>query len=380
MKFTEFLKGKGAKSSIFMGIFYAVCMLGIFLPGYTAIPGNIDQLPIAIVNEDTGEVGAQIAENLKGQLPFEEIKTNISNKAALEDLEDNELALVIHIPEAFSANLQNGDVSSSIDFTVNEASATVVASTMNQVVSQINTQLSTQFSQQTAEGILMNLNVPKEQAQEMAEKIDNSYVGNIVTINDIPDGMHNNMLPMFLTMALYVGAMIAAMQLVGAFKANRGKATKTRLFVYVQVTAVIIGILAGLISAAIAFGINDVSGEMFIQIWGQQILNYWVSFNFTATVIFLFGEAGMLLNIPVLLFQTIANGATISRDLMYVPYEWASYISPMYYSVQAYFANIFGSTSVSPFLMGLTLVGIVAMLINIVIVWIFHKPLQVDKA
>lgn len=380
MKFTEFLKGKGAKSSIFMGIFYAVCMLGIFLPGYTAIPGNIDQLPIAIVNEDTGEVGAQIAENLKGQLPFEEIKTNISNKAALEDLEDNELALVIHIPEAFSANLQNGDVSSSIDFTVNEASATVVASTMNQVVSQINTQLSTQFSQQTAEGILMNLNVPKEQAQEMAEKIDNSYVGNIVTINDIPDGMHNNMLPMFLTMALYVGAMIAAMQLVGAFKANRGKATKTRLFVYVQVTAVIIGILAGLISAAIAFGINDVSGEMFIQIWGQQILNYWVSFNFTATVIFLFGEAGMLLNIPVLLFQTIANGATLSRDLMYAPYEWASYISPMYYSVQAYFANIFGSTSVSPYLIGLTLVGIVAMLINIVIVWIFHKPLQVDKA
>ncbi|HEY4623815.1 MAG TPA: ABC transporter permease, partial [Solibacillus sp.] len=348
--------------------------------GYTSIPGNMDQLPIAIVNEDTGEVGAQIAESLKGQLPFEEIKTNISNKAALEDLEDNELALVIHIPEAFSANLQNGDVSSSIDFTVNEASATVVASTMNQVVSQINTQLSTQFSQQTAEGILMNLNVPEEQAQEMAEQIENSYVGNIVTINDIPDGMHNNMLPMFLTMALYVGAMIAAMQLVGAFKANRGKATKTRLFVYVQVTAIIIGILAGLISAAIAFGINDVSGEMFIQIWGQQILNYWVSFNFTATVIFLFGEAGMLLNIPVLLFQTIANGATLSRDLMYAPYEWASYISPMYYSVQAYFANIFGSTSVSPYLIGLTLVGIVAMLINIVIVWIFHKPLQVDKA
>lgn len=136
--------------------------------------------------------------------------------------------------------------------------------------------------------------------------------------------MYNNL--------LHLRAMIAAMQLVGAFKANRGKATKTRLFVYVQVTAIIIGILAGLISAAIAFGINDVSG------------------------------------------------ATLSRDLMYAPYEWASYISPMYYSVQAYFANIFGSTSVSPYLIGLTLVGLVAMLINIAIVWIFHKPLQVDKA
>ena len=288
MKFREFLKGKGAASAIFMGVLYAVCMLGIFLPGYTAIPGNIDQLPIAIINDDEGEFGGQIAESLEEQLPFENIKTDVSNKVALEDLEDNELALVIHIPKTFSADLKNSEGPSSIEFTLNEAGATVVASSMNQVVSQINTQLSAQFSQQTAQGILMNFNVPEEQAKEMAETIENSYVGNVVTINDIPGGMHNNMLPMFLTMALYVGAMIAAMQLVGAFKANRGKATKTRLFIYVQVTAIIVGLIAGLVSTIIVMGINDLSGDLFLKIFGQQILNYWVSFNFTATVIFLF--------------------------------------------------------------------------------------------
>ncbi|MEO4055052.1 ABC transporter permease [Solibacillus sp. CAU 1738] len=379
MKFTEFLKSKGATAALFMGIFYAVCMLGIFLPGYTAIPGNIDQLQIAIINDDKGEAGAQIADSLAEQLPFKEIKTDISNNAALEQLEENELALVIHIPETFSTDLQKGEVSSSIDFTLNEAGATVVASSMNQIVSQINAQLSAQFSQQTAQGILMNVNVPEEQAKEMAQKIENSYVGNIVTINDMPDGMHNNMLPMFLTMALYVGAMIASMQLVGAFKANRGKATKTRLFIYVQLTAIIIGIVAGLVSAGIAVGINDLSGELFFQIWGQQVLNYWTCFNFTAIVVFLIGEAGMILNIPILLVQTIANGATIPREMMYAPYEWASYISPMYYSVQAYFANIFGSVSVSPYLIGLGVVGLVAMLINILIVWFLHKPLPVAE-
>ncbi|MBB4826375.1 uncharacterized protein with PQ loop repeat [Sporosarcina luteola] len=378
MKFMEFLKSKGATSSIFMGIFYAICMLGIFLPGYTAIPKNIDQLPIAIVNDDAGLLGEQIEESLAKQLPFDNIKTDLSNTAALQKLEDNELTLVVHIPETFSADLQNSDVSSSIDFTLNEAGATVVSSTMNQVVSQINTQLQNQFSQQTAEGILMNFNVPQEQAKELAEKMENSYVGNVVAINDIPDGMHNNMLPMFLTMALYVGAMIAAMQLVGAFKANRGKATKTRLFIYVQVTAILIGVIAGLVSTGIAFGINNLSSDQFLQVWGQQILNYWVCFNFTAIVVFLIGEAGMVLNIPILLVQTIANGATISRDMMYKPYEWASHITPMYYSVQAYFANLFGSTSVSPYLTGLAIVGLVAMLLNIVIVWLFHKP--VDKA
>ncbi|MDW0115088.1 ABC transporter permease [Sporosarcina saromensis] len=380
MKFREFLKGKGATSAIFMGVLYAVCMLGIFLPGYTAIPGNIDQLPIAIINDDEGEFGGQIAESLEEQLPFENIKTDIPNKAALEDLEDNELALVIHIPKTFSADLKNSDVASSIEFTLNEAGATVVASSMNQVVSQINAQLSAQFSQQTAEGILMNVNVPEEQAKELAKSIENSYVGDIVTINHIPDGMHNNMLPMFLTMALYVGAMIAAMQLVGAFKANRGKATKTRLFIYVQVTAIIVGLIAGVVSTIIVMEINDLSGDLFLQILGQQILNYWVSFNFTATVIFLFGEAGMVLNIPILLVQTLANGAVIPRAMMYAPYEWASHISPMYYSVQAYFANLFGSTSVSPYVLGLGLVGLVAMVINIVIVWKLHKPLPIESA
>lgn len=380
MKFTQFLKSKGALASIFMGIFYAVCMLGIFLPGYTAIPGNIDRLPIAIINEDKGEYGGQIAESLAEQLPFKEIEKDVSNKEALKQLEKNDLALVVHIPETFSADLQNGDVSSSIDFTMNEATATVVSSSMAQIVSQINEQLSTQFSQQTAQGILMNFNVPEEQAKTMSEMIENTYMPHVVTINELPDGMHNNMLPMFLTMALYVGAMIAAMQLVGAFKANRGKASKTRLFIYMQLTAVLIGAVAGLASTGAAFVINDLAVEKLLPIWGQQILNYWVSFNFTAMFVLFIGEAGMIVNIPILLVQTIANGATLTRDMMYAPYEWVSHITPMYYSVQAYFANIFGSASASPYIFGLAAVGIAAMLINILIVWLFHKPLPVKIA
>lgn len=378
MKFKEFLKTKGAKGSIFMGIFYAVCMLGIFLPGYTAIPGNIDALPIAIINDDKGEYGAKIADSLTEQLPFKDIQTDITNKEALKDLEKNDLALVVHIPETFSADLQKGDVSSSIDFSINEASATAVSSSMQQIVMQLNEQLSAQFSQQTAQGILMNLHLPQEQAAKLGEQIENSYVGNIETMNDVPDGMHNNMLPMFLTMALYVGAMIGAMQLVGAFKANRGKATKTRLFVYMQLTAILIGILAGLVSTGMSFAINDLSGtDVFFQILGQQILIYWACFNFNAVVVLLIGEAGMILNIPILLIQTIANGATISREMMYLPYEWISHISPMYYSVQAYFSNIFGSISATPFILGLTTVGFVAMVINVLIVWMLHKPLPI---
>lgn len=378
MKFTQFLKSKGAIGAIFMGIFYAAAMLGIFLPGYAAIPGNIDKLPVVIVNDDTGEYGETIANQLTENLPFNEIQTDLTNKQALQQLEENEVSLVVHIPETFSADLQNGETSSSIDFTINEAGASVVSSTMNSVVTQINDQLSAQFSQQTAQGVLMNFNVPEEQATELAEQIETSYSGNIVTINEVPDGMNNGMLPMFLTMAGYVGAMIGAMQLVGAYRENRGKATKTRLFTYVQLTALLIAVFSSLIAVGIAYLVNGPSGDLFLSTIGQQILNYLVCFNFTAILIFLVGEGGMILNMPILLMQTLANGATITRDMMYLPYEWMSYISPMYYSVQAYYANLFGSVSAGPSIWSMIIIGVVALFINIIIVS-FHKPVSLEK-
>ena len=117
LKFKEFLKLQGVTASIFMGVFYAVAMLCIFLLGYTALPGNMDELKVALVNDDKGEAGTQIAEQLAESLPFE-ITTNISNEKALDKLGDNKYSLVIHIPENFSENAQQGQ-SAQIDFTVN---------------------------------------------------------------------------------------------------------------------------------------------------------------------------------------------------------------------------------------------------------------------
>lgn len=378
MKFTQFLKTQGAIAAIFMGIFYCLCMLGIFLPGYTAIPGNIDKLPIAIVNDDAGEYGEKIASQLQENLPFKEIQTDVTNKQALKELNKNDLALVVHIPKTFSADMQNGETSSSIDFTINEAGATVVSSSMTSIVAEINNQLSAQFSQQTAQGVLMNFNLPEDQAADMAKQIETAYQGNIVTINEVPDGMHNNMLPMFLTMAGYVGAMIGAMQLVTSFRQSRGKASKTRLFMYVQLTALLIAVVSSFVALGITYLVNDPSGDLFFSTLGQQILNYMVCFNFTAILIFLVGDGGMVLNIPILLTQTIANGATITREMMYAPYEWMSYISPMYYSVQAYYANLYSSISPSPYLWSMVAVGLGAMLINILIVAFVHKKVPVE--
>lgn len=64
MSFKKFFKSMGVTSSVFMGVFYAVAMLGIFLLGYTALPGQMDELKIAFVNDDKGKAAKQIEDQL----------------------------------------------------------------------------------------------------------------------------------------------------------------------------------------------------------------------------------------------------------------------------------------------------------------------------
>lgn len=371
MKFKQFTKHQGFGASVFMGIFYAIVMLFIYLIGYSASPGNMNKLKIAIVNDDAGELGEQIAKQLGDSLPFN-IELDDTNEKALQKLDDNKIALVIHIPEDFSANVQKGDTAE-IDFTVNEATPSIVSSSMHSIVNEVNEQFSASFSMQMAQRILMNMNVPEEQAIAMAQQIENAYVGNYIIKNDVPEGMQNTMLPMFLTLASYTGAMIAALQLIQAYRSNRGKASRFKLFGYVQLSAFIIAIVSSIFELISAYLITDLNTAIVFKVAGQQILLYMAAFNVCAIFTFLLGQTGAILNIPLLLLQSIANGATMPREMMYGFYEVVSYITPMYYSVNSYYAVMYGSTKQSPFIFGLLAVGIGTLLINLLIVTFLHK-------
>ena len=66
------------------------------------------------------------------------------------------------------------------------------------------------------------------------------------------------------------------------------------------------------------------------------------------------------------------------REMMYGYFDVVSHISPMYYSVQSYFAVMFGSTEQAPYLWGLAAVFVGALLINIIIVAFVHKKVPVN--
>ncbi|WP_326029648.1 ABC transporter permease [Staphylococcus saprophyticus] len=356
-----------------MGIFYALVMLAIFLPGYKAMPGNIDKLPIAIINDDKGSYGDQISKQLNKSLPFDNINKNITYIEANKKLMHNKLNLIIHIPKDFSKNLSSKKDTPGLNFKINDAFPTMISQSMDSIGKEINNQLSNQFSNQTANAGLKQIKIPEKQVHGLINQINNSYSGDISHVNQMSLNMNYKMLLMFLTLAVYIGAMIGAMQLVSAFKENRHKTINIRLFVYFQLTAIIIGLAASLIALGITYLVNDLDISNFFSIFAQSTLNYWVSFNFTAIIVFLIGPTGMIVNIPILLIQTISNGATMSRDMMPTLYNWMSYISPMYYSVQGHFANIFGNILQMPYIFSMIAIGLVSMLINIAIITFASK-------
>ena len=202
------------------------------------------------------------------------------------------------------------------------------------------------------------------QEDVVTQALENSYKGNIIKHNDISNAMNQSMLPMFLTLSSYVGAMIGAIQMVGMIRNLTYQISKRRVFAYIQCAVAIAAVASALVSAFIVYFTNGLGASALTTIVGHQILNYIVFFNFCAFFIFLFGANGMLINLPLLLAQTIAGGATMTRALMNPPFEWLSYVSPMYYSNQGLFADIFGNISSLPFI-GIELgIGVVVLLLN----------------
>lgn len=365
--FLSFLKNKGVIGAIFMVIFYQIIMMGAFIPGYSAIPKNIDEIKIAIVNEDE-QYGKTIENQLKDSLPFKHILSGESLKDSKEQLNDRDIQLIIHIPNDFSSNLQNAELKPDINFYVNEANPAMITSVMNQVISNIDAELNKSFSVNYAKGVLINMNVPEKQATELANSMEDQLHTNIVTINKVPAGLNNQMAPMFLTLVSYVGAMIASMLLAKAYVHLKGSMGKWRTFFNMQAVSVLIALIAPIVGILIVNLIHGYGGEIFMKLWMHHALQLFVSLQFTFIFSLLLGDGGMLVNLPLLLLQTIACGAVMTREVMYGFYRAISYVSPMYYTVQSDFSILFGGGHIKGQVLTLALIGVIALVINALIV------------
>ncbi|WP_459285775.1 hypothetical protein [Paenibacillus vandeheii] len=89
---------------------------------------------------------------------------------------------------------------------------------MKTVSTEITAGLQAQVQSQSLESVLNSMQVPADQSKQIVEATMGKVSSNLVMTNPQPAGMQNQMAPMFITMALYVGAMIYSMQSVGGIK------------------------------------------------------------------------------------------------------------------------------------------------------------------
>ncbi|MBE7680712.1 ABC transporter permease [Paenibacillus sp. P13VS] len=356
------LKHKGVKAGIFMIVFYQIVMLTVFMSGYSAIPKNVTNLTVAIVNEDQ-QSGTEFVQKLQEQLPFN-IVTDESLEQAKTGLEDRDIHMVIRIPGDFTEKLSEQSGKAQLEYLINESNPTTITSSMKSVAAEITAQISAQVQAQSFEAVLNGMQVPADQSKQIVESTTGKVSSNIVMSNPQPAGMQNQMAPMFITMALYVGAMIYAMQSVGGMQQLRAQMGKWKAFFALRGANLLISLIAPLVGVGIYFMVQGYGVEVFLKMWLVHSLQLFVSIEFTSIFIMLLGQGGMLINMIFVLSQSIANGTSMSLEMMPGYFKFVSQITPMFYSTHLDYNILFGGGRTAHYAIGLALVGLVAFVLN----------------
>ncbi|MBY9079655.1 DUF3533 domain-containing protein [Paenibacillus sp. HN-1] len=360
-----FFKNKAVQAGVFMLVFYQLIMLPIFMGGYSALPKNMTNITLSLVNEDA-KYGKEFAAKLKEQLPFR-LVTDQSLAEAKQALNDRDVQFVMHIPQDFSESLAKQGETAKLEFLIDQSNPSTVTQTAQSAINQISAEISKQIEVQSIQGAFQSMKVPQEQAAQMAQALTGKVETNTVVTNPQPAGMHNQMAPFFLSMAMYVGAMIYSMMSTGALKQLSGRSGKWKAFGSLQGVNLIISLIAPLVGVSIYFAVHGYGAEAFFKVWMTHSLEMFTAIEFTSIFCMLAGQGGMLLNMPLLLTQSISAGSVMTRDIMPGYYKFVSYISPMYYSVQLDYNTLFGGGKSAEFVISLALIAAAALVLNSII-------------
>ncbi|MBW7475737.1 ABC transporter permease [Paenibacillus oenotherae] len=361
----DYLKDKLFVGGITMLIFYQIIMITIYMGGYSAVPRNLTELTVAIVNEDA-EYGAEFAERIKEELPFK-MKSDLTLDQAKQELDEHDLSMVVHIPADFTSHLTKPEEQVQLNFFINNATAQTVSSTMQTVANQIASELSQQLKVESMQSILQGMQVPEEQAVSLAEGAVNKVKTNMIPSNVPPAGMHNLMAPMFLTIVSYVGAMIFSMMAVSTLNKLKSKHGKWRAFFTLQGLIMGLSLIGPLVGLGIYFAIQGYGADVFFRMWLSHALEMFVAVQVTSVITMLLGQAAMLINMPYLLIQVIGTGAIMPQEMMSGFFKFFSSFSVLHYSVETDYSLLFGGGNVAESISMMGVIGAAALLINLVI-------------
>ena len=361
--FQAFMKLPTTKVGIMTAILFQVIFTVVWMTGYQGITDRLQNLSVAVVNEDP-TYGQQIIEGLQGKVPVQ-LKTALTLDQAQQQLQQREVQMIIQIPADFGNSIQSANPAQ-LHYLINESNPVMIKNMMTNIADQVTASVNKVAIQSGLTGVFAGAGQASEQqAQATAAMLAQRVVSDIQSVNPV-QGMNNQMVPMMMVLASYVGAMIMGQNFQISSKAMASRFGRwQRMSVRLLVTAAS-AVVVSLIGTSLVALFGGQLGHGFFALWGFQAL-FLLTFMFVAQMfLFVFDMAGMLFNILILSVQLVSSGAMMPRELLPTFYHVLGSAFPATYAVQGLMNILFGGNGTGAACLALVLILVVALIIIVV--------------
>lgn len=360
-----FMKRPTTWIGMITALMFQVIFSVIWMTGYNGVTDRVDQLKIAVVNEDQ-QMGQQIAGSLIQNSPFD-VRLVDSIDEAKQQLNERELQMVVRVPADFSQKAAAADGSASIQYFINESNPALIKSIMSGAAAQITAEVNRQAVAGGIRTVLGNMSMPAEQAAAAAQGLSQRVTTDIQSTNMVK-GMNNQMVPMMMVLASYVGAMIMGMNFEQSSMAVSATVGRWRRFATRSIINVAAAVLVSLVGSTLLASFGGQMTQGFLHIWLFQLL-FLLTFIFVSQMfLYMFGMAGMLFNIIALSAQLVTSGAIVPRELLSDFYIKLGDALPATYAVEGTMNILFGGPAATSDALALCIIGVIAAAVSLLAV------------
>lgn len=184
----EKLKGKFKYVVLFVILFIPFIYSFFYLKAYWNPygKGNIDNLPVAIVNLDTGDKGESLIDGIKDSKKLK--IAVVSSEKADDGLNDGTYYAVIKVPKTFSSDMESASASNkkhaTITYSPNQKSNYLASQIINTVVLNVEKNLDNEINSKIVKGLADSL----EEVPTSLDKVNNGFDKLSDGTNKLKDG------------------------------------------------------------------------------------------------------------------------------------------------------------------------------------------------
>ncbi|OXM14048.1 YhgE/Pip domain-containing protein [Paenibacillus herberti] len=366
-----FLGRPTTKAGIAVALAVQIIFSVIWMTGYSGVNDRTNQFGIAVVSDDR-QIGDQLAQQLVKELPFQmSLVTSVDEAKRL--LNEREVQMVVHVPADFTAKAAGADEGAKIQYWINESNSTMVKGVMTAVSGQITAQANSQASAAGISSVLQQQGMTADAAQAAGGKLSDRVAADVQSMN-VVSGMNNQMVPMMIVLASWVGAMIMALNFKQTSLAIGTSIGKWRLFGAQMIVTVCTAVVVSLIGAGLLVALGGQMNSGFGAVWLFELLMLLTFMLVSQMFIHLLGMAGMFMNILFMSLQLVSSGATTPRELLPSFFHTIGTFMPATYGVEGGMSLLFGGPSASADVLMLVLISGLALLVSLATVFFKKSP------